>query len=629
MTEATIKKDPFDFLFYYDKSDLGEREEDALLIGDDPSTASSLHLDIGIKDAKQIVIRPISGATTASSSNYHFKLQFNPGILLEPQKITVEGDDWDLEVEGDTILYLLWKQQEFTLDDTSELELMLNGVMGTLARAVRTSQTKVTLSWEFKRGGITIINVTARAPGDSNPYNNSATEILEMIQRQGKANIPLYVGFFSSNRVLNINNHESNLKLRITNTSESAITFNYSSDATNRSQLVIALEVGNADTVPWALGTEDQVNNVVVTIPEDKWEKTAGPTPVKVGTTVRTLEWTFSPKSADVSLAAKDTLVVKLSKIVTDHPTGTANLYLRYQYVSSDYQDGEFICPIEKTPLVFFDQPPEKDKKEDKNVGIGTTVPAENLHIRGGNLRLDTIGAENGGGEIRSWGHLVFRSDVDNSGDDYVAKFFKQDKPKSDPPSDPLMVLDKNGNVGIGTISPQTKLHVTETVKAKNVEVVETVKAKKFEGDGVVVTKMILMWSGLAEDIPAGWVLCNGQKGTPDLRDKFIVGAGNKYLPKATGGCETITLSKDQMPSHNHEVTDPGHSHSIEMRDSSSDLQPTSLPLYARNNINDSNRKGTNRGYTGISIQYTGGNQPFDNRPPYYALCFIMKVAIS
>ena len=222
MTETTTKKDPFDFLFFY-QFDTGEREEDALLVGgDDPSTASPLHLAIGIKDAGKIVISPIPDVTRVTSSNYHFKLQFNPGILLQPGQITVEGDDWGLEVEGDTILYLLWKGEEITLDNTNSLELMLNGVMATLTR--RASQTNVTLSREFKRDGITVIDVTAKAPGDSNPYNNSATEILEMIQRQGKAN-PLYVGFFSSNRVLNTNNQESNLKLRITNISESVITF--------------------------------------------------------------------------------------------------------------------------------------------------------------------------------------------------------------------------------------------------------------------------------------------------------------------------------------------------------------------------------------------------------------------
>ena len=461
MTETIIKKDAFDFLFFYEFED--GREEDALLVGgDDPSTASPLHLAIGIKDAGKIVISPIPDVTRVSSSNYHFKLQFTPGILLQPEQITVESDDWGLEVEGDTILYLLWKGEEVTLDGTNSLELMLNGVMATLALAVRTSQTNVTLSWEFKRGSITVIDVTAKAaPGDSNPYNNTATETLEMIQRQGKANIPLYVGFFSSNRVLNTDNQESNLKLRITNTSESAITFKYDADATNRSQLIVALEVGD-DTVPWALGTADQVDGVVVSIAGDKWQP-AGPT--NKGST---LEWTFSPKSADISLAAKETLVIELSKIVTAHPTGTANLYLRYQYVPG-YQDGEFICPIEKAPLVF----PET------NVGIGTTTPSHKLHVNGGNAIISghvgigvTIPKQklHVAGDYYGKGHMWLYA-TEGDGKDGTAYVKARDDSKTSTidlrlrtqekgHEKDVMHLDSSGNVGIGTTSPSEKLHV-------------------------------------------------------------------------------------------------------------------------------------------------------------------------
>lgn len=63
---------------------------------------------------------------------------------------------------------------------------------------------------------------------------------------------------------------------------------------------------------------------------------------------------------------------------------------------------------------------------------------------------------------------------------------------------------------------------------------------------------VITMWSGSIASIPAGWALCNGAGGTPDLRDRFVVGAGTSYAPGNTGGANTVTLTESQIPSHSH-----------------------------------------------------------------------------
>lgn len=63
---------------------------------------------------------------------------------------------------------------------------------------------------------------------------------------------------------------------------------------------------------------------------------------------------------------------------------------------------------------------------------------------------------------------------------------------------------------------------------------------------------VITMWSGSIASIPAGWALCNGASGTPDLRDRFVVGAGTSYAPGNTGGANTVTLTEAQIPSHSH-----------------------------------------------------------------------------
>jgi microcystin-dependent protein len=77
----------------------------------------------------------------------------------------------------------------------------------------------------------------------------------------------------------------------------------------------------------------------------------------------------------------------------------------------------------------------------------------------------------------------------------------------------------------------------------------------------------IILWSGSIASVPFGWALCNGTSGTPDLRDRFVVGAGSTYAVGATGGANTVTLDSSQIPSHTHtgsgttSTTDLSHTH--------------------------------------------------------------------
>tara|TARA_A100001515_G_scaffold69243_1_gene55047 strand:- start:638 stop:1573 length:936 start_codon:yes stop_codon:yes gene_type:complete len=124
---------------------------------------------------------------------------------------------------------------------------------------------------------------------------------------------------------------------------------------------------------------------------------------------------------------------------------------------------------------------------------------------------------------------------------------------------------------------------------------------------GIIPTGGIIMWSGAANAIPTGFVLCNGSNGTPDLRNRFIVGAGSgsNYNVNDTGGADSVTLTVDQIPPHTHTYIDQYVQIDAGYR-----------PWPANNNdCNDRNRDSGS----------TGGGQAHENRPPYYALCFIMK----
>ena len=139
--------------------------------------------------------------------------------------------------------------------------------------------------------------------------------------------------------------------------------------------------------------------------------------------------------------------------------------------------------------------------------------------------------------------------------------------------------------------------------------------AGSLNGDGAAPVGCIILWSGSASAIPDGWALCDGQphngRATPDLRNRFIVGAGGAYQVGDTGGEDKHKLTESEMPSHRHSYTFTG-----------ADLKGSWDDDNYFYNQSEEYKNKTNEKYT----NYTGGGQPHENRPPYYALCYIMRV---
>ena len=131
-------------------------------------------------------------------------------------------------------------------------------------------------------------------------------------------------------------------------------------------------------------------------------------------------------------------------------------------------------------------------------------------------------------------------------------------------------------------------------------------------GGSSVPTGCILIWSGSAGSIPSGFQLCDGTNGTPDLRNSFVLGAGNNYVVGQTGGStDAIVVS------HTHSVNDPGHAHSYTtLGGSGSTFQGGSGGEVSAN---------TGSQVTGISLQTAGTSGSGANMPPFYALCYIYK----
>lgn len=170
------------------------------------------------------------------------------------------------------------------------------------------------------------------------------------------------------------------------------------------------------------------------------------------------------------------------------------------------------------------------------------------------------------------------------------------------------------------------------TISASAVTATGTVTASDFVGNGTVPLGGIIMWSGT--QVPSGWALCNGQtsngRSTPNLQDKFIVGAGSAYAIGGTGGSTSVSLSIANLPAHAHTYRD-GMYREVGNTDSNDKGEGQTGYYIVSDGVRTWGSSSTDGDNTATLFQNratwnTGGNQAFDIRPPYYALAFIMRV---
>lgn len=168
-----------------------------------------------------------------------------------------------------------------------------------------------------------------------------------------------------------------------------------------------------------------------------------------------------------------------------------------------------------------------------------------------------------------------------------------------------------------------------------------TINGTQFPGTLAFPIGGIILWSGSISNIPSGWALCNGSNNTPDLTDRFVIGAGDHYDVGDTGGAESVTLTSSQMPYHSHSsgslATDIAgqHQHQIYANDRNTysgqldgvgafrDDAERLLEDWADTIRPAGNHTHNISGTTGG----VGGGLGHENRPPYYALAYIMKIS--
>ena len=520
---------------------------------------------------------------------------------------------------------------------------------------------------------------------------------LDVVNQRGRSEAPFTAGFIGSNTVLNDGHTRNTLTLYLGNSTLHTLSL-AAGELGVRPRLLLSFDSGqlNEADEPWGLGHADEVAEIEISpselASELGWvvhERTDSETP----------EWVILPPEEEIQ--PNTWINFSLYPIVTRSPSGFTNLYLRYQNIGG-FRDGEIIVPIEKAPRLYRQQtvPTAKDMAQshkdmakrhndrrsvhvftdsvvvgsgyaaestdhdpdppsypqqnslsvEGKVGIGTNNPQRSLELvvaDGGGIRITgpggtgtTVALELSTFDPSEWNSSA-SARIQAVDDNYSSAIEFQTKIPGEPSNELVtqMVINPNGNV-----------KASGSIEDKN--------------GPVVPIGTIIMWSNYrGYSIPSGWALCDGKDGRPDLRGRFIVGAGegtylntqekfnfpppdpdgNDPTGKQVGGTQSVTLTLAEIPSHQHSgTTNVGggeHSHYLPFYTDGAHI-PTRIRLvsdlllqdpWRRNDRNPSGVLATTVEQTDHIHQYmteeAGGGGDHENLPPYYALIYIIKIS--
>jgi hypothetical protein len=423
-----VKTHPIDFNLF------DENDQQVIYIDDDPSLHSSSFEITNHSRTDINLLKPVN--QTASAENHHFELRFRPGTLSAASldKVAVAQPGWSLakatQPDGTVSLYFL-SVAGGTLKAGGKLELTLSNLSADGGDGAR--GTRVELRYR-----------QLQYPNETAAITGTRIRHLSIANQTGRKNIPLHVGFAGSNTILNDGATPMDLTLRITNVlKDDNIPLNPASTS-EPTKFVISFDVQAAgENKEWALGTSDEVSSIQVQCP--------GWTIKKEGQGVST-QWVLTHPTKN-SLAPGEGIPVTLRGVKSSLLSGYTNLYLHYENIPGHW-DGQFVCVIEKAPIVY--------RQKRVGIGTGTIDPKAKLQVAKGAIMPEVGNSEEagilfpkdpGGGSgdaawiryyPRTGEATTFEIGTSNDGDDHLA-------------------LMASGGVGVGTTTPEAKLHILHT----------------------------------------------------------------------------------------------------------------------------------------------------------------------
>ncbi len=570
-----------------DFSLLDDDDQHVIYIDDDPA-GHNLSLVIKNSARQSIDIPPVAGA--ADAAHHHFALRFRPGVLEASTlaRIRVAEAGWATSYEqgpDGTLSLYLQSAEARRIDPGQPLTLTLQNL--TADGAGGTRGTRVEL---FYLGLL--------YTGANDPLEGYRLQHLSIVNHRGRKHIPLHVGVVGSNTVLNDGRTVNHLQLHISNIlKEGRIELN-PADSEAPTRLIFSFDAqADGESKEWALGTASQVGGITIDLG---------------------LEWRGSGDPARIftttlpSLEAGEHINVGLTDIISSLPSGHTNLYLHYENIPG-YWDGQFVLVLEKTPMLV----------RGRNVGIGIADPQAQLAL--GKLGSGEAG-DIGGVQLHLSGR--YNTGVNQEGTKLLIDSYNNDGRTVYP----IYVKDENNNVDFYLRNRPSESGKPSMFFGGDVQTGGRIKD---ETGFVMPVGGIIMWSGAESQIPEGWALCNGQNGTPDLRARFIVGAGAGGNPAYGAG------SKGEPDRHNHGVgipaksyytnTDGSHRHRLPgnwyWRDFDSGNY-SGIDIRGRNNNFQYTEHGDSNHRHRINKpaqNVTTGSNADHSRPKWFAMCFIMK----